>query len=283
MVKPLCIYHHNCADGFGAAWVVWKAFKGEVDFAPGQYGKEPIDCTGRDVIMVDFSYKRDVLEGILAQCNSLILLDHHKTALQEVMCVVEHPKLKMKFDMEKSGAMLAWEWFFPNEKPPQLLKHIEDRDLWRFALPKTREIQANLFSVPYDFKVWDGLMSDLEDPTRMAGFIMQGSAIERKHFKDVGKLLTASVRPMIIGGHMIEVANLPYTMASDAAGKIAEACLFGATYFDTSDGRCFSLRSKGDFDVSEIAKQYGGGGHKNAAGFMMPHGWEGDERLKSHG
>ena len=57
---PLCIYHHNCADGFTAAWVVKKAF-GNVDFHPGKYNEPPPDVTGRDVIIVDFSYKYDVL------------------------------------------------------------------------------------------------------------------------------------------------------------------------------------------------------------------------------
>jgi nanoRNase/pAp phosphatase (c-di-AMP/oligoRNAs hydrolase) len=49
---------------------------------------------------------------------------------------------------------------------------------------------------------------------------------------------------------------------------------FAACYWDTPEGRVFSLRSIGDFDVSEIAKQYGGGGHKNASGFRLPHGVE---------
>lgn len=31
-----------------------------------------------------------------------------------------------------------------------------------------------------------------------------------------------------------------------------------------------SLRSNGDYDVSAIAKAFGGGGHKNAAGFEVP-------------
>ena len=56
----MCIYHGNCADGFGAAWVVRKAL-GEIDFHPGKYQEPPPDVTGKDVVMVDFSYKRPVL------------------------------------------------------------------------------------------------------------------------------------------------------------------------------------------------------------------------------
>lgn len=78
------------------------------------------------------------------------------------------------------------------------------------------------------------------------------------------------VREFVIGGYAVPVANLPYTMASDAGHKLAESAPFGACYWDTPEGRVFSLRSQGEFDVSEIAKQYGGGGHKNAAGFRVP-------------
>ena len=80
MAKPLCIYHGNCADGFGAAWVVRRYFKGECDFYAGQYGAEPPDVTGRDVIMVDFSYKRPVIDAMAVKAQTILILDHHKTA-----------------------------------------------------------------------------------------------------------------------------------------------------------------------------------------------------------
>lgn len=50
-----------------------------------------------------------------------------------------------------------------------------------------------------------------------------------------------------------------------------------ACYWDTPEGRVFSLRSTDTGpDVSEIAKAYGGGGHAHAAGFRVPLGWEGE-------
>jgi nanoRNase/pAp phosphatase (c-di-AMP/oligoRNAs hydrolase) len=83
---------------------------------------------------------------------------------------------------------------------------------------------------------------------------------------------------MTIGGYDVPVANLPYMFASDAGNIMSEGEFFAASYFDTPDGRKFSLRSKDTgMDVSEIAKRFGGGGHARAAGFMMPIGWEGGE------
>lgn len=297
MSKSLCIYHHNCADGFGAAWAVWKAHKKageEIDFFPGIYGQPPADCSGRNVILVDFSYKRDVMERIIASAKSVTILDHHKTAQAEIQPLLDAGKAAGVFDMEKSGAILAWNWFFAGEEPPQLLKHIEDRDLWRFALPKTREIQANLFSHPYDFEKWDALIEQCENPQKLAEFAYAGEAIERKHFKDIDELLGVTRREMNIGGYVVWAANLPYTMASDACELLCKTSMidprdgmatleppaFAATYYDGANGRFFSLRSRGEFDVSEIAKKYGGGGHKNASGFTMPIGWEGETNLK---
>lgn len=262
MSTNVCIYHGNCADGFGAAWVVRKAL-GDIDFYPGKYQEPPPDVTGRDVVMVDFSYKRPVLLEMAQKANSILILDHHKTAVEDLVDLPAN--VTAKFDMNHSGAMLTWEHFFPGDTPPKLLLHIEDRDLWRFALQNTRQIQANVFSYPYDFQVWDTLMETA--PEKLA---VDGEAIERKHFKDIRELLGVTTRDMVICGYCVPVANLPYTMSSDAGHELAKGQPFAACYWDTPDGRVFSLRSSDDgVDVSKVAKQYGGGGHRNAAGFKV--------------
>ncbi|WP_256831668.1 DHHA1 domain-containing protein [Pseudomonas sp. Pse1] len=299
--KTMCIYHGNCADGFGAAWVVRQALGTDVEFVPGVYGQEPPDVTGKNVILVDFSYKYDVLAELANKANSIIVLDHHKSAAEDLArfepfhAGIEEdtrhddgspllgwktahtmansqngPAIACCFDMNRSGAMLAWDHFFPDQEPPQLLRHIEDRDLWLFKLDGTREIQANLFSYPYDFDVWDKLMSADVETLRS-----DGAAIERKHHKDVAELVAVTKRRLVIGGHDVPAASLPYTLTSDAGHLMAQGEPFAACYWDTPDGRSFSLRSTDEgLDVSEIAKQYGGGGHRNASGFRVPFGHE---------
>lgn len=271
MRKPLCIYHHNCIDGFGAAWVVRRAFgDGNVDFHPGIYGEPLPEIDGRDVILVDFSYKRPVMEDLIGKAVNVVILDHHKTAEAELSGLDD--RAIIRFDQEHSGAMLAWNFYFPDEPAPLLLRHIEDRDLWRFRLCGTRQITAALFSHPYDFQVWDCLMPcDKFAIPQVDQLRTEGQAIERKHHKDVRELVTASARPMLIGGHQVLAANLPYTFSSDAGHLLMEdGNPFGACYFDGPNGRTFSLRSSDSGpDVSEIAKLYGGGGHRNAAGFRV--------------
>lgn len=276
-MKPLCIYHGNCADGFAAAWVVRRAFGGDahIDFHPGFYGAPPPDVRGRDVILVDFSYKRPVLLEIAAAARTILVLDHHKTAREELEDYAWGEDVEVHFDMDRSGCMMAWDHYFPNTTPPLLLRHIQDRDLWLFKLEYTREIQANVFSYPYEFPVWDELMS-----APIHTHVSDGRAIERKHHKDVAELIAVMKRPMRIGGLEVPVASLPYTLTSDAGHAMAKnsPAKVAACYWDTPGGRVFSLRSTDDGpDVADIAKTYGGGGHAHASGFTMPIGWEGDD------
>lgn len=281
MNKVLCIYHANCADGFGAAWAVRHALGNEVEFHAGFYGKEPPDVTHRHVVLVDFSYKRLALEAMRERALSVIVLDHHKTAAADLAGCDAPPNywiyrdvigtgvslpLCALFDMERSGAGIAWDYFHPGQARPALIDHIEDRDLWRFKLPKTREIQSSVFSFPYDFEIWDGLMHD--DVAHLAA---EGIALERKHHKDIAELVALTKRTMTIGGYAVPAASLPYTLSSDAGNLMAQGERFAACYWDTAEHRVFSLRSvDGGLDVSEVAKVYGGGGHKNASGFQVP-------------
>lgn len=272
--KNLCIYHGNCADGFSAAWVVWKFWKKHsidlLDFAfhPGVYGEVPPDVKEKHVIVVDFSYKKYVMFDICKQAAAVTILDHHKTAIEDLKSI-EHLFKDRVFDVERSGAMIAWNYFFPEEEPPQLLKHVQDRDLWQFKLPGTREIQACLFSYEYEFETWDMLMR--HDSNSINDMKHAGAAIERKHFKDIHELMKVTQRKLSICGIEVIGFNLPYTMSSDA-GEIA--CKewnqpFGCCYYLKQEGLVFSLRSRDDFDVQELAKKFGGGGHKNAAGFTI--------------
>lgn len=298
-MMPLCIYHGKCADGFTAAWAVWLAI-GECDFHAGVYGDAPPDVTGRDVILVDFSYKRQVIEALGERARSVLILDHHKTAEADLAAFTAHPidssvreewerrkfgdttagPVIAEFDMERSGAQMAWDFFHPRKERPLLVDYVGDRDLWQFELPQSREVSAYVFAHEYTFDNWDYLNRLLFGFSGVAAVAKMGEAIEKKHHKDVAELVEVTRRTMRIGGLDMPVANIPYTLTSDAGHLMAKHDQgVAACYWDTPAGRVFSLRStEGGPDVSAIAKLYGGGGHNNAAGFQMPLGWEGDTR-----
>lgn len=313
---PIVIYHKNCADGFSAAWCFYHAQKNmqtNFEFHASNYDDPVPDIEDRIVYLVDFSYKRAVVQEICQKAKEVWLIDHHKTAIEDLL-IIGDPNSKehrynfnMYVDLNRSGAMLAWDFlnnlhwaeiteepanvpqlkmvgeYKPGDpeynEPPILLEHVQDRDLWRFKLPGTREINAALFSYEYTFDNWDKLMLGSSGKTGQVvdklNLWKEGAAIERKHFKDIAELLAITQRTMRIADYEVPVANLPYTFSSDAghsmAKHFADGTMFAACYWDTATHRVFSLRStERGMDVSAIAMKYNGGGHKHAAGFRVP-------------
>lgn len=239
--RPLVIYHGNCADGFSAAWCFHHSQEEaqiSYDFHAGVYGEELPDVEDRIVYMVDFSYKADKVAQILELCQGLYFIDHHKTAIEDLKQFADHPKFIAYTDLERSGAMLAWDFLYnttweyhqqgykpkilhnlrkddaPYRQPPMLLEHVQDRDLWKFKLEGTRPIQAGMFSYEYTFENWDKMMlGGLEAKMELW---KEGAAIERKHFKDIRELIAVGVRWMLIGEVYMPVLNCPYMWGSDA-------------------------------------------------------------------
>ncbi|MCQ4271052.1 phosphohydrolase [Pseudomonas kuykendallii] len=277
--RVICIYHGGCADGFGAAYAVWRALGRDVEFHPAKYGSAPPDVAGAVVLVVDFSYPLETLQAMADVAEQVLVIDHHKTAAEALAALPEAPmgyhawrqrelRLSAIFDIRRSGAGLTWDFLNPGWGRPALVDYIEDRDLWRFSLSATREVMAGLFSYPQEFEVWAHFM---EGGVRQ--LLQDGKAIERKQRQDVAAVIRSSLRRMMIGDHDVPVVNAPYTMASDVGHVLLEGEPFAATYYDAAEERVFSLRSSDNgVDVGAISEQYGGGGHRNASGFRVPHG-----------
>ncbi len=256
------LYHAACDDGFGAAWCSWKHFGDNAKYIPVKYGDPvpdmPLDST---VLILDFSYPRDDLERLAERCN-VTVLDHHKTA-QEDLAGLSFAQ----FDMDRSGAGMTWDYLNPDTPRPPLIDHVEDRDLWRFRLQGTKQISSGLRSFEMDFAVWDAFAYDIDSLWE------EGIAIERyiqrlcENLAEDAYIAEWSEGPVL-------VVNAPGQLTSELADYLLEMeryqgnqVLFVAAYKDMADRRLWSLRSRGDFDVGEVAKARGGGGHKNVAGF----------------
>ena len=147
-----------------------------------------------------------------------------------------------------------------------MIQHISDRDLWKFEMDGTKEVYAYLSSIPMDFLTWTGaILSDI------AVIKSQGTAILRKFDKDVAALIESTQMELNIRGWHVPAANIPFLFASEVGHIMGKGKPFAAT-FTLRDGIVtFSLRSEkeGGIDVSEVAKHFGGGGHRNAAGFKV--------------
>lgn len=158
-MKPLVIYHANCTDGFGAAFAAWLKLGNEAEYLSMNYGEtfaDDLDYGQRDVYILDFSFQREVMASLFEYATRVVWLDHHKTAF-EMWCETERvlhceddrqPENNrfILLDDNKSGAMLAWEYFHPGTEVPMLIQHIDDRDRWVFALPGSKEIHAAIGS-----------------------------------------------------------------------------------------------------------------------------------------
>ncbi len=262
MIKTYVLYHGACSDGFGAAWSAWKALGDEAEYIPVTYGTPvPELKEGSDVVMIDFAYSRDIMVEIQKNARTLLVLDHHKTAQKEI------GDLRFSyFDMDKSGATLAWEHFHPNESTPDFLRYVEDKDLWRFKLPHSREINLAIQSYPMKFEVWSGFANaNALEQLRKDGVTLT-RFMEQLVDQSVGQ---ASIQE--IGGYYVPVVNTT-AFPSEVGHALCKAYPnrpFSAYYFDRKDGtRHWGFRSVGEFDVSEVAKKLGGGGHRNSAGFI---------------
>lgn len=267
--RKVCIYHKSCADGMGAMMAVYKKWKSAVTYIPAQYGEpRPADDLLQDaeVYIVDFSYKRPVMLEIAKLAKQVTVLDHHKTAQEELVFMPSN--VTVCFDMTRSGAMMAWEYFHPMKPVPDLVRHIQDRDLWKFELPYTKEIMATVFSYPYEIREWKYLLAERLDDLKQ-----EGEAILRAHEVTIKKLTDQPEFIFVtIDGHRVPAVNAPGMLSSDIGNTLAPDYPFVCTYFDVPDGRVYSLRSSQsgpDVDVAEIAKKFGGGGHRNAAGFKL--------------
>jgi oligoribonuclease NrnB/cAMP/cGMP phosphodiesterase (DHH superfamily) len=252
---PVCVlYHDDCADGFGAAWAIWKRFP-HAQFHPVKHGYPPPDgLEDHHVVIADFSYGRDIIEGIAKKTASLCILDHHVTA-QEALTGLPYAH----FDLDRSGAVLAWEWAH-DEPLPWLLQYIQDKDLWQWQLPNSREINAALGSYPYDFPVWDGLRQEVLE--------VEGRGILRYENMLVKKITGEAVM-ITLHGERVPAVYSP--MLTSQIGEVLSRDHPFCVIWHQRDGRrYFSLRSQANgVSVAKIAAHYGGGGHTHAAGFSV--------------
>lgn len=264
-----CLYHANCNDGSGAALAVWLKY-GDIghEYIPCQYGNPlPDGLENSDIIMVDFSAKKEQIRELARIADSILIIDHHITAKADLDDVDDGfgCRIETIFNMDQSGAVLAWTYFHPLADIPKLFLYIQDRDLWKFEVPGSKEVHAALQLYP-DWRHW----RELND----GDLITEGAAIKRYLHQQAEGIVKTPPQMWDITGDVVPVYNLQGFMISDTLHLSLETypeCQYAVAYFDLPDKRVYSLRSRSgsDIDVSEIAKQHGGGGHKHSAGFTV--------------
>lgn len=307
-MKPLVIYHDHCTDGFGAAFAAWCKLGDTAEYLPMSYGSgdplRDVIYEGRTVYVLDFSFDKMTTEALLDQCSMFVWLDHHKSAFemwtgshtnsftQKHWGSEGHP-CHIYLDQHRSGAMLAWEYFHPEKTVPDLIRYIDDRDRWVFKYgTASKALHAGLQAqLPWGFTQWRKLL----DVDALGEVFHEGFSILNVYARQIADRVKAAEKCSIdhpggdhehlpwewsrdpfydAGGywHAPGLAVNSPMHQSEIGNELAKASgTYGLVwYFDGSSKRAnVSLRSIGDYDVSVIAKQFGGGGHRNAAGFNI--------------
>lgn len=285
MSRALVLYHANCKDGFGAAWAFqkfWADKYTDVQYTPVAYGETVLSGhreSETDLYILDFSFTPEYLVELASRFHYVELQDHHKTAVEAWVKYVTVDKgivpenMYVNFDMAYSGAMLTYKRFTSyTDKTPLLLLHIQDYDLWKFENPRTKAFIAHLDMIPKTMEDWNSLHDYLEEtPDGYEKFVGEGQLLLEAFEGTCQAIIKSGCKDIMLGDKKGLGVNAPGMFASRIGNILAERSgTFGATWFESHDGSIkFSVRSEGDYDVSAIAKQYGGGGHRNAAGFSL--------------
>lgn len=262
------LFHDWCLDGFGAAYAAWKAFGFDgVEYIPVHYDEDPPQNMdpGADVYIVDFSYPLHHLKALAEFHPKVQVIDHHESAEKEL---ADWPDAV--FDMSKSGAVLTWEFLHPGVPVPELLLHVQDRDLWKFELPDTEAICEALWVNERTFKFWDGLAAE---PRALRQIRAEGEIILHGKRKTIAQMVQQAFETSLFSNPVI-ACNAP-VHPSEVCHELLkrhppiEVAL--AFQIDKNGSWRWHFRSrKGGANVAALAEQFGGGGHQPAAGATTP-------------
>jgi oligoribonuclease NrnB/cAMP/cGMP phosphodiesterase (DHH superfamily) len=270
---PLVLYHgRNCPDGFAAALAARLYFGDKAEYLGLDHGDTKTvddlpDVHDRAVYILDFSFAIEILQAIDARAAKLVMLDHHKSAAEKLTgfacrCGVVH------FDMAKSGARLAWEFFHPDAPVPDLVRYIEDRDIWTWQYPESAGYLAALDMEPFDFDRWAEIAAFTLAQT--SSFMARGQAMDEK-FAKLAADIADGAEPVVFNGQTGLMVNAPGVFHSLVGDLLSKKSGTFALMWTAGKGGVvkMGLRSQRGYDCIPLAESMGGGGHAQACGFKV--------------
>ena len=226
-IKTTVLYHANCPDGFGAAWSFYNKYGSNANYIPVKHGDPPPTIDGQNVFIVDFSYTRDIMVEMHRRAASLVVLDHHKSAEKEC-----NDLEFCHFDMNHSGAYLAWQYLFGQESEvPLLVRYVEDRDLWSWSLPRTEEVLSVVDSFDRTFDNWNALSSRLDSFHSESWKEVVSIGVGILDYKNsLISQLMQNAHSIDILGESIPAINAPF-FQSELASELAKDAQYAAAYY----------------------------------------------------
>lgn len=266
MKNIVVLYHRDCLDGFGAAWAAYKKFGGKAKYIGVEHRSIPPKLENKEVYLVDFCYKEPEMKKLLEKNKKVVVIDHHQTAKSLIEKMIpEH-----SFALNHSGSVLTWKYFHPNIKIPKLLLYIEDNDLWKFKLGKSREIIGVLALCDFKFLVWNKLEKDLENAKKRKKYASEGALLLKYQEKIIADIAKKAYRVVFKKREALAVNSSSSILHSELGHVLVKRGYpVAIVWYRMKNKIKVSLRSDGKTDVAKIAEKYEGGGHKAAAGFSF--------------
>lgn len=279
-VFDIVVFHYPCQDGLVSAWVTHlfhTIHKESIELYPIQHGT-PLNIDrlkSNKVLFCDYAPANEYIDMLEKECTSIMILDHHITSAERIT------KPYAYFDMKRSGAGIAWDYFFGGIRP-DFINWVEDRDLWKWKYTESANfyagIQIVLSALKYnDFNSMFNTLDELYNtPSKTTYYLEIGDLINRSiqnkassiaynHSKKSDRYIDKNKE------YNVCIVNCSTDIISEVGSILTKDYNFDFAvlwrYNHPASEYIVSLRANNNADVSEIARQYGGGGHKNAASF----------------
>lgn len=268
------IIYHNDLDGKCAGAIALRANPGFRCFK-AQYDRElDFDDLRAPVIMVDFSFPPDRFRELRDRFQDITWIDHHQRTIEKLGAQADLPGLRS--DTKPAACLLTWEYFFPEEEVPLAVELAHLYDTWLHVDHPDQErvlsFQEGIMMYNYDpgSEIWACLLQS--GTGRLDEIVEKGRFIREYQAKIHNEWCNTWAYEAEFEGRRILACCCP-VFTSLFYGERIKKYPFVAVYLH--DGHKFkvSLYSEGKVDVSEIADRFGGGGHREAAGFttdMLP-------------
>jgi oligoribonuclease NrnB/cAMP/cGMP phosphodiesterase (DHH superfamily) len=290
------IFHKGCLDGFSGYFVSYISGRLTKDVeiypdSPSTY-KIPPNIGGKDILIVDVAYKKQVLEEIFKSAKSVVFIDHHPTIKNDVNVLYtkynNNTNISIIYDDTRCGATLAWKYFNGRDKIPLFLKYVEDQDTGTWMYPQTKpfiyalKTYFHLSTEGKSINKWFRLLKKenvekmIKRGKRMAKFMthLVNYALPKFTLLQFPSQIIYNKQPELfekVGQYKVAVycgLNCPSTTELASAVFKYVDCDFCIMWVYNIDNKMYimSMRSK-KVNVGKICKLlFNGGGHKLAAG-----------------
>lgn len=269
--STICLYH-NDADGHASAAIVRRALGTDLTLHEMNYG-DPIPwkiITNTDrVVIVDFSLPRENMLRI-AQRNDFIWIDHHISAIEELSGISE--SWAGIRDTREAACVLTWRYFFPNQPVPRPIVLIGDRDAWHWREEETGAFDEGLYQQdthPENDALWGPLLD--EDPKFVSQLVAQGKILREARLHNIQRQVDNYGFAVNFEGWRVMAINI---RGNGDIGSYIQELGYQLAYcyidnYQNGNLMTFVGLYSSEVDVSEIAKKFGGGGHRGASGFSF--------------